>query len=74
MFKFLITIAILIFVFGRLIKFLLKYAIIGFAQKQNYQSQTYRKEGDIKVDSFNKKAKKNSSKNDGDYIDYEIVK
>lgn len=76
--KFLIILFVVIFIFGRLFKFLLKYAIIGMAHKhtQNTSYQSNRKEGSIHINNNSGKENKNggNANQGGEYIDYEIVK
>lgn len=73
MFKFLIILILVIFIFGRLLRFLFKYAIIGMAHKHgggNFRSEPIHNSETKKE----KTAKKYSDLNKGgDYIDYEIV-
>ncbi|MFN0048460.1 MAG: hypothetical protein ACKVOU_04995 [Cytophagales bacterium] len=77
MFKFIIILVLVVFLFSRLFKFLLKYAFIGMAQKQatgNFNQNQYsapntdNNSGKVKAKKFN------SGNKDGEYIDYEIIK
>lgn len=59
---------VVLFLFGRIVKWLLKYALIGFVQQQQY-NQTKQNQN-----NFNKKEPIKNKDKGGDYIDYEIVK
>lgn len=79
MLKFIFILVVLFFVFGKVIKYALKYLIISSVQKQQYQQgqpqKEQRKEGSIHIDTNPKKEKgKNDGFKDGDYVDYEVVK
>jgi biopolymer transport protein ExbD len=81
MLKFILIILVIFFVFGKVIKYALKYWVISNVQKQqqyNYSQPTQRetrKEGSIHIDNEQKKSKnKGGNFSDGEYIDYEVVK
>ena len=77
MLKFLLIVFVLFFVFGKIIKYALKYWVLTTVQKQqNYTNQAKsnaRKEGSIHVEN-NQSKNSNKKSSAGDYIDYEIVK
>lgn len=79
MFKFLVIAFVLFFVFGKVIKFALKYMVMSTIQKQqsNYSNQREdrRPEGSIHINPNPKSnSDNNNNKGGGEYIDYEIVK
>lgn len=73
MIKFLLILIALFFVFGNLIRLLIKYAVIGFAHKHSKDSfsQAQGSSAQFKPNANNQGRK---NKSGGDYIDYEIVK
>ncbi|TAG59372.1 MAG: DUF4834 family protein [Cytophagales bacterium] len=82
--KYILFIVVFVFLFGKIIKYALKYwfssklkeAQKEFDQNRNFQNaSSQQKEGTIRVDKTSDKSNKNqSSSAAGDYIDYEIVK
>lgn len=68
MFKFIIIVLVVLFLFGRIVKWLLKYALIGFVQQQQYNQTKQNK------NNFNKNEPIKNKDKGGDYIDYEVVK
>ena len=73
MFKFIIILFIIFFVFGKLFKFILKMLLANAIQKHVYgETRTVRKEGSIHVEQTkqNKSSKKDSG---GEYIDFEVI-
>lgn len=77
MLKFLLIVFVLFFVFGKLIKYALKYWVLTTVQKQqnfaNQANNSSRKEGSIHVEN-NQAKHANKNCKSGDYIDFEIVK
>lgn len=72
MFKFIVIVVLIGFLLNRLIKFILKYALVNMAQKQA-NGQNFGSNDNNKTSSAqDKKFKKNNF--DGDYVDYEVVK
>ncbi len=82
MFKFILILILVVFLAGRLFKFLLKYAFIGMAQKhaagafnQGNYNGSQNKNTNASSETANSKDKKfHSGRTGGDYIDYEVVK
>ncbi len=82
--KYILFIIVFVFLFGKIIKYALKYWISSklneaqrnFNGRHNPQSNTnHTKEGTIKVDYDPRKNNNTSSSNQaGDYIDYEVIK
>lgn len=77
--KFLFIAIVLIFVFGKIFKYALKYWMLNSFQKSQNQSfnpnyNSTKKEGSIHVDDSANKNTKSKGNNGGEYIDYEIIK
>lgn len=82
MFKIIVFVLVFMFLFGKIIKYALKYWLMskineaqkGFNQQGNFNSHKPNKEGTIKVDYDPRKDGNNNSKSGGEYIDYEEVR
>jgi hypothetical protein len=80
MFKFILILLIVFFVFGKIIKYAFRYWVMTTLQKQQQYSYKQpktdsRKEGSIHIDINPKSnSKKNGDYSGGEYVDYEVVK
>lgn len=82
--KYILFIVVFVFLFGKIIKYALKYWLSSklnqvqkdFEQNRNAQNAApTQKEGTIRVNKTTNKTGNNSSSNAaGEYIDYEIIK